>query len=68
MVRECELAATKIMAKKLKNLKSLGWSTIFANNHNLQLEPMIQVGDPGRRTTRWVLRKDGKLFLRMRPW
>ena len=68
MVRECELAATKIMAKKLKSLKSLGWSTIFANNQSLQLEPVIKVGDPGRRTTRWVLRKDGKLFLRMRPW
>jgi len=57
-VRERELEASEIMAKRLKCLESISWSTFFVQGN----------GGGERSTTKWVLRKDGKIRMKGTPW
>jgi hypothetical protein len=68
---ERELEASKILAKRLKNLQTIGWSTFFSHpgGHFPPHEGLLDmVGDWERSTRVWVSRKDGKIRLKGMPW
>lgn len=65
-VRTRELEASLALARKFKTLRTVGWSSFFTS-------PVIEpddnkVGDWRRRTTAYILRTNGRVRVRRRPW
>lgn len=65
-VRTRELEASLAMARKLRSVETISWSSFF---------PLKQcsaagacVGDQSRTTTMYVLRTNGRVRVRRRPW
>jgi hypothetical protein len=63
-VRKREQEASVIIAKKLKKLASVGWSSFFASGRVFEDEDV----DVERATTVFIWRGDGKIKARSRPW
>ncbi|KAG1860279.1 hypothetical protein DFJ58DRAFT_905547 [Suillus subalutaceus] len=65
-VRTRELEASLVLARKIKTLRTVGWSSFFASQ---VFEPDDnKVGDWRRRTTAYILRANGRVRVRRRPW
>ncbi|KAF9219744.1 hypothetical protein BS17DRAFT_760427 [Gyrodon lividus] len=65
-VRTRELEASLSLARKLKSLKTISWSSFFAWK---QPSPDKEnIGDWRRTTNTYVLRADGRVRVRRRPW
>ncbi|OBZ74201.1 hypothetical protein A0H81_05878 [Grifola frondosa] len=60
-VRARELLASALVARTLQSLKSIAWSSYFAED-----EPGDDV--MARSTNVWIHRKDGKIRVRRAPW
>ncbi|KAG0703986.1 hypothetical protein DFH29DRAFT_989198 [Suillus ampliporus] len=65
-VRTRELEASLALARKIKTLRTVGWSSFFA--HQVFEPDEIKVGDWRRRTTVYILRANGRVRVRRRPW
>ncbi|KAG1764001.1 hypothetical protein EDD22DRAFT_821754 [Suillus occidentalis] len=63
-VRTRELEASLALARKLKTLRTVGWSSFFTS----QVFEVDKVGDWRRRTTTHILRVNGRVRVRRRPW
>jgi hypothetical protein len=63
-VRTRELEASLALARKLKTLRTVGWSSFFSS----QVFEVDKVGDWRRRTTTYILRVNGRVRVRRRPW
>lgn len=63
-VRTRELEASLALARKLKKLRTVGWSSFFTS----QVFEVDKVGDWRRRTTTYILRVNGRVRVRRRPW
>ncbi|KAG2125060.1 hypothetical protein DEU56DRAFT_587760 [Suillus clintonianus] len=65
-VRTRELEASLALARKIKTLRTVGWSSFFSH---LAFEPDEKyAGDWRRRTTVYILRANGRVRVRRRPW
>ncbi|KAG1738845.1 uncharacterized protein EDB91DRAFT_1054364 [Suillus paluster] len=65
-VRTRELEASLALARKIKTLQTVGWSSFFTYQ---VFEPEeTKVGDWRRRTTVYILRANGRVRVRRRPW
>ncbi|KAG2346788.1 hypothetical protein BDR05DRAFT_1045811 [Suillus weaverae] len=65
-VRTRELEASLALARKIKTLRTVGWSSFFTSQ---VFEPdENKVGDWRRRTTTYILRANGRVRVRRRPW
>jgi len=64
-VRIRELEASLALARKIKTLRTVGWSSFFTSQ---VFEPDNKVGDWRRRTTAYILRANGRVRVRRRPW
>ncbi|KAG2360466.1 hypothetical protein BDR07DRAFT_1514059 [Suillus spraguei] len=61
-----ELEASLALARKIKTLRTVGWSSFFTSQ---VFEPDDnKVGDWRRRTTAYILRANGRVRVRRRPW
>lgn len=78
-MHEREMEASMIMAKRLRSLQTIGWSTFFKSGvgttafdwrHPAQDMGLYDgdLGDWERSTTKWVLRQDGKIRIKGTPW
>lgn len=65
-VRTRELEASLALARKIKMLRTVGWSSFFAYQGYEPEED--KVGDWQRKTTVYILRANGKVRVRRRPW
>lgn len=64
-VRTRELEASLAMARKLRSVKTISWSSFFPQKQSTATR--TSVGD-GRTTTTYVLRANGRVRVRRRPW
>ncbi|KAI6044482.1 hypothetical protein EDC04DRAFT_2865931 [Pisolithus marmoratus] len=64
-VRTRELEASLAMARKLRSVKTISWSSFFPQKQSTTRR--TSVGD-GRTTTTYVLRANGRIRVRRRPW
>jgi len=65
-MRTRELEASLALARKIKTLRTVGWSSFFA--HRVYEPDEDKVGDWQRKTTVYVLRTNGRVRVRRRPW
>ncbi|KAH7885790.1 hypothetical protein F5I97DRAFT_2022834 [Phlebopus sp. FC_14] len=65
-VRTRELEASLALARKLKALETVSWSSFFSWRQSLPTD--MKVGDWKRKTTTYVLREGGRVRVRRRPW
>ncbi|KAG2142865.1 uncharacterized protein EDB93DRAFT_1088458 [Suillus bovinus] len=65
-VRTRELEASLALARKIKTLRTVSWSSFFTSQ---VFEPDDnKVGDWRRKTTVYILRANGRVRVRRRPW
>ncbi|KAG1793088.1 uncharacterized protein HD556DRAFT_1375396 [Suillus plorans] len=65
-VRTRELEASLALARKIKTLRTISWSSFFTSQ---VFEPDDnKAGDWLRRTTAYILRANGRVRVRRRPW
>ncbi|KAG2110590.1 uncharacterized protein F5147DRAFT_634102 [Suillus discolor] len=65
-VRTRELEASLALARKIKTLRTVSWSSFFTSQ---VFEPDDnKAGDWLRRTTAYILRANGRVRVRRRPW
>lgn len=64
-VRREERGASLIIAKKLLRLESVGWSSFFGSGKDVM---KMEGGDLERATTIYILRENGRIKARGRPW
>ncbi|OAX38879.1 hypothetical protein K503DRAFT_740478 [Rhizopogon vinicolor AM-OR11-026] len=65
-VRTRELEASLELARKIKTLETVGWSSFFT--YQVYEPDNDKVGDWRRKTTVYILRANGKVRVRRRPW
>lgn len=65
-VRTRELEASLALARKLKSLRTIGWSSFFT--WQPPSEDERRIGDWQRMTKTYVLRSGGRVRVRRRPW
>ncbi|KIJ65177.1 hypothetical protein HYDPIDRAFT_187524 [Hydnomerulius pinastri MD-312] len=65
-VRTRELEASLALARKLKTLKTIGWSSFFS--WKKPPSGIEKIGDWARTTKTYILRADGRVRVRRRPW
>ncbi|KAI6167295.1 hypothetical protein EDD17DRAFT_1469258 [Pisolithus thermaeus] len=65
-VRTRELEASLAMARKLRSIETISWSSFFPLKQCTT--ERASVGDQSRTATAYVLRADGRVRVRRRPW
>jgi hypothetical protein len=65
-VKTRELEASLSLARKLRSLRTIGWSSFFTCKH--PFPDKTKTGDWRRATKTYVLRADGRVRVRRRPW
>jgi hypothetical protein len=65
-VRTRELEASLALARKIKTLRTVGWSSFFT--YKVYEPDDDKVGDLQRKTAVYILRANGKVRVRRRPW
>lgn len=65
-VRTRELEASLAMARKLRSVETISWSSFFPLKRCSVAGAIV--GDQNRTTTTYVLRANGRVRVRRRPW